>query len=516
MRKSNQTFLFITAFLFSICPFAFTNCQSIDSPKNLMSPIGTETDSTITLLWDKPNGYKNVKSYEIFCNELNVGSSARINYTIKGLKPSTTYAIYLKAKDAKGNLSQQGNTIQVKTKVQCKIFNVLDFGAKGDNITLNTKAIQHAIDACTAGGTVLIPSGNFLSGPLFLKSNMTLYIAANGVLRGSKNVNDYYPLIPTRFEGWEVKSFGSLITAGKIDKSGFYNITNLSICGEGTIEGGGQELGQSMIAAEGARSRGRLICLMNCENVNIQGLKILNSPCWTIHYTYCKNVTCNGLTIENKAHNGDGIDPDSSIDSYIINCSFSTGDDCIAIKSGKNPEGNIIAKPTINVRITDCIFIKGHSLAIGSELSGGVKNVFVQNCKIGALDNGVRIKTNKFRGGYVDSVVVKDCDLLKILITTRYTPNNDGEAAPELSKIGNMEFSNLNMTEAPTNKPVISIDGFEDPNYYFRNIVFKDVKLPEKASVSIKYCDNIQFENVLNGKGGRPIYTIEKSINIKN
>jgi polygalacturonase len=514
-RKSSKQFACIVAFLIFICPLSFLYSQSIDSPKNLISPVGTETDSTITLLWDKPDNYFNIRNYEIFCNDKIAGSTTKVNHTIKGLEPNTTYTIYLKANDAKGKISPQSNSIKIKTKSRSRIFNILDFGAKGDNATINTKAIQTAIDSCSPGGTVLIPSGTFLSGALFLKSNMTLYVAAGGVLKGSSNIKDYYPLISTRFEGWELKSFASLITAGKLDKSGPYNVVNLSLRGEGTIMGGGQDLGQAMVAAEGSRSRGRLICLMNCENVNIQGLKILNSPCWTIHYTYCKNVTCNGLIIENKAHNGDGIDPDSSIDSYIINCSFSTGDDCIAIKSGKNPEGNIVAKPTVNVRITDCIFTKGHSLAIGSELSGGVKDVFVQNCKIGALDNGLRIKTNKFRGGYVDNVVVKDCDLLKILITTQYTPNNDGEAASELSVIGNMEFSNLNMSEAPVKKPVISIDGFEDTKRYFKNMIFKNIKLPEGAIVFVKYCDNIRFDNTLTVNGIQPVYTVEKSTNIK-
>ncbi len=517
MKQTQFTFtrLFLLAFVSLVYSFSFASAQTVDSPRNLMSPAGTETDSTITLLWDKPNTYDNVKGYAVFAGEKLIGATNKTNYTVKGLRPNTAYSFYTKAKNSKGQFSKQSNNLEVSTKKQGKIFNILDFGAKGDEYTMNTKAIQKAIDDCTPGGTVYIPKGTFLSGALFLKSDMTLYIAAGGTLKGSEDINDYYPLIPTRFEGWEVKSFASLITAGKLDKSGQCNIKNLSICGEGTILGGGQKLGKAWTAAEGARARGRLICLMNCENINIQGLKILNSPCWTIHYTYSKNITMHDLTIVSTASNGDGIDPDSSIDSYIFNCSFSTGDDCIAIKSGKNPEGNVIDKPCVNVRVTDCVFIKGHSLAIGSELSGGVKNVFVQDCKIGALDNGLRIKTNKYRGGYVENVVVKDCDLLKILVTTHYAPNNDGEAAPDLSYIKNLEFSNLNMTEAPVKKPVISVDGFDDPEHYFKGLTFKNIKLPENATVSIIYCDNVLFDNVFTIKGAKPIYSVEKTTNIK-
>jgi len=485
--------------------------QSELAPENLFSPAGTESDSSIILLWDKPMEYKSIVGYDIYKNEKYIGSTDKTNYLVKGLSPATSYSFYIKAKDSAGKLSNPSVELKKTTSLAGTNFNILKFGAIGDGKTINTKAIQKAIDACTPGGTVYIPAGTFLSGALFLKSNMTLYIAYEGILKGSEDIKDYYPLISTRFEGWEVKSFASLITAGKLDKTGPCLVTNITICGEGKIYGGGSVLGKAMTAAEGIRSRGRLICLMNCQNVNIHGLSLENAPCWNIHYTYCQNVVCHDLNIFNNTANGDGIDPDSSVDSYIFNCTFSTGDDCIAIKSGKNPEGNIIAKPCENIRITDCKFIKGHSLAIGSELSGGVKNVVIRDCELGHLDEGLRIKTNKFRGGYVENVTVKDCNLLKILITTSYTPNNDGAPAPELSVIKNLEFSNIDMTKAATKKPLISVDGFDDPKYYFKNMLFKDIKLPENATVSIKFCEKISFENVLTSTGQKPTFSIDHS-----
>lgn len=466
-------------------------------PKNLKSPSGTETNSSIVLIWDKPDNYAAITEYEIFKNGEKLGSSKITNYTVNNLKPNTTYSFTVKSKDAKGRLSVSSNEIKITTRKEGIIFNIVNFGAKGDSITLNTAAIQKAIDKCTPGGTVLIPAGIFLSGALFLKSDMTLFIEKGGVLKGSANIEDYYPLIPNRFEGWERESFASLITTGKLDRSGKIYVTNLAIRGEGKIYGGGSVLGKAMTTAKGKRARGRLICLMNCSNVDIQGLTIENSPCWTIQYTYCRNVTCRNLKISSRAANGDGIDPDSSVDSYIFNCSFSTSDDCIAIKSGKNPEGNIIGKPTENLWITNCNFIRGISVAIGSEMSGGVRNVLIRDCILGNLDAGLKIKGPKERGGFVENIVVKDCELQTIRIETSINYNMDGAAAPDLPIYRNMEFSNLDMKKANIKTPVIFFEGFDDPEHYISNIVLKNIILPENSKVYLKNCSDILFDKVL-------------------
>ena len=327
MRKQKITIvLFIISYFLKL-----TIAEASVVPRNLKSPFGTETQSSVVLIWDKPENYSNITGYDIFKNGEFVGSSRITNYMVKNLKPNTAYLFTVKSLNAKGESSESSNEIKVTTKKQGKIFNITKYGAKGDSVTLNTAAIQKAIDACTPGGTVLIPTGIFLSGALFLKSDMTLLIEKGGVLQGSTDIADYYPIIPTRFEGWKVESFSSLITAGKLDTSGKVYIKNLAIRGEGKISGGDSILGRAMTAAKGIRSRGRLICLMNCMNVDIQGLTVEKAPCWTIHYTFCQNVSIHDLKISSTASNGDGIDPDFSVDSYIFNCSLSTGDDCIAI-----------------------------------------------------------------------------------------------------------------------------------------------------------------------------------------
>lgn len=484
-------------------------------PGNLKSPEGTASSSSVVLIWDKPEEYRDITSYEIYANGKYAGTSEITNYTVKNLKPGKSYTFTVRSKNTSSALSEPGNSLVVKTKDKSKIFNILDYGARGDSLTLNTKAIQKAIDDCTAGGTVLIPEGVFLSGALFLKSNMILFIEKGGVLKGTTNIEDYYPIITTRFEGWEVQSFSSLITAGELDKSGKITVTDLSLRGEGRISGGGATLGKAMSAAKGRRSRGRLICLMNCSNVDIQGLTIEETPCWTIHYTYCRNVSCHDLKISSNASNGDGIDPDSSVDSYIFNCSFSTGDDCIAIKSGKNPEGNIVNIPTENVWITNCDFVRGHSVAIGSEMSGGVRNIFVRDCKLGNLYYGLQIKGSKERGGYVENVEVKDCDLQQIKVVTSFNYNNDGEPAKEMPRFRNFRFSELNMTKAGTKEPVVYIEGFNNPEHYTRNISLKNIVLPENSKVYLKNCNSVSFENVLTSSGGKPEFTVITSENIK-
>jgi len=175
----------------------------------------------------------------------------------------------------------------------------------------------------------------------------------------------------------------------------------------------------------------------------------------------------------------------------------------------------VVNKPTENIRITNCRFPRGHSLAIGSEMSGGVKNVLVRDCELGKLINGLQIKGSKERGGYIENVVVKDCDLQQIKIITAFNYNNDGAAAPEMPIFRNMEFSNLDMRKADVKMPVIYIEGFDDPAHFTNNITLKNIRLPEKATVYIKNCDHITFENVIQSASNqKPVYTVITSTNI--
>jgi exo-poly-alpha-galacturonosidase len=477
---------------------------------NLLIAPGTITENSVTLLWDKQAG-ENV-AYEILVNGKVVGSTGKTNFTVLNLLPNTMYTVKLGIKTGKNKASAELNTLKFKTAAKGKVYNILDYGAKDDTLTNNTKAIQAAINACTEGGTVYIPKGVFVSGALFLKSNMTLYVEKGGTLKGSTAVEDYLPMTLNRFEGWEMKTYASLINAGTLDRKGGYNVKNLRITGGGTISGGGKKLGDAMIKASGMRSRGRLILLMNCQNVSITNLTITEPPCWTLHYLYSNNISCHDLTIITKGiRNGDGIDPDSSTDSYIFNCTFDTGDDCIAIKSGKNPEGFFVAKPTKNVRISDCDFIRGHGISIGSEMSGGVSDVLVQDCKAGALLHGMQIKGTKDRGGYVRNVTVTDCQLLKITIFSAVNYNNDGDPAPEVPTFENFVFRNIDLTKAVITEPVININGFKEPGHQLRNVSFTNVILPEKGKVVINDAEGVTFSGVKTVSGAKPEFAVTSS-----
>ncbi len=484
------------------------------APAGLFNPLiapGTLTDRSVTLLWDKQSG-KDAAVYEITLNGKSVGSTGKTNFTVTHLLPGTAYTIAVRVKQAKGAKPIESNSLKFKTATLGKIYNILDFGAKADTAFKNTKAIQAAIDACTIGGTVYIPKGIFVSGAVFLKSNMTLLVEKGAVLKGSVNTEDYLPMIMNRFEGWEMKTYASLLNAGTLNRDGSYNVKNLRITGGGTIAGGGRKLGDAMTKANGFRSRARLVLLMNCQDVSISNLTITEPPCWTIHYLYSNNISCHDLTIiTDGIANGDGIDPDSSTDSYIFNCTFDTGDDCIAIKSGKNPEGFYVGKPTKNVRITDCNFIRGHGISIGSEMSGGVSDVLVQDCQAGALLNGMQIKGTKDRGGYVRNVTVTDCQLMKITVFTALNYNNDGEAAPELPTFEKFTFKNIDMTLANTKGPVININGFKDPTHLLRNVTFTNITLPENASVLINDAERVAFTEVKSTASNKPKYVVNNS-----
>ena len=212
--------------------------------------------------------------------------------------------------------------------------------------------------------------------------------------------------------------------------------------------------------------------------------------------------------------NGDGIDPDSSTGCYIFNCSFDTGDDCIAIKSGKNPEGFFVARPTKNVRVTDCDFKRGHGISIGSEMSGGVSDVLVQDCRAGALLNGMQIKGTKERGGYVKNITVTDCQLLKITVFSAVNYNNDGAAAPEVPTFENFTFKNIDLSQASTKEPVIDINGFKEAGHRLKDVTFTNILMPENSKVVINNAERTKFVKVKSLNGLKPEYIVRDSDDI--
>lgn len=283
-------------------------------------------------------------------------------------------------------------------------FNARGFGVAGDGQTLDSAAIQSAIDACAArgGGTVYLPAGRYLTGSLFLRDNISLYLDPGAVILGSENPDDY-PIIHSRWEGKHQDTHAPLI-AGQ-------NLDNISVTGRGKIDGRGAIWWKAKMDGTLAHPRPRLISFSDCTNILIEGITAVNSPSWTINPVHCQNVNIRGVTIINPADspNTDGINPDSCRLVRISDCYISVGDDCITLKSGTEHEAPDRYAPCRDITITNCTLERGHGgVVIGSETSGGVKNVVISNCVLIGTDRGIRIKTRRGRGGTIEDIRVSN------------------------------------------------------------------------------------------------------------
>ncbi|MEJ2615174.1 MAG: glycosyl hydrolase family 28 protein [Ignavibacteriaceae bacterium] len=309
-------------------------------------------------------------------------------------------------------------------------FVITDYGAAGDGITVCTQAFRDAITAGNeaGGGRVVVPEGIFLTGAIHLESNVNLYVSKNAVIKFSQNYSDYLPVVYTRFEGTECYNYSPLIYA--------FEQKNIAVTGQGTLDGQGDnnhwwpwksiassDINQlvqqaedgtpveNRIYGEGHYLRPNMIQPYRCSNVLIDSVTVINSPMWHIHPVLCENVTISNVTIEGHGPNNDGCDPESCKDVLIKNCSFNTGDDCIAIKSGRNADGRRVNVPAENIVIKDCTMKDGHGgIVLGSEISGSARNIFASDCYMDSpnLDRALRIKTNSLRGGTVENIYLKN------------------------------------------------------------------------------------------------------------
>jgi polygalacturonase len=338
-------------------------------------------------------------------------------------------------------------------------FPVTQYGAVGDGATDCTEAFRKAIDECdrAGGGIVLVPRGTFLTGAIHLKSNVDLCVKRGATIRFSADPKSYLPVVFARYEGTEVMNYSPLIYA--------LEQTNIAITGDGTLDGQGTnwhswksssdprlpvEMAnhgvpvEKRIFGEGHHLRPNFIVPVRCQNVLIEGVRIVDSPMWVINPVYCTNVTVQDVTVDTQGPNTDGCDPDSCADVLVRHCNFSDGDDCIAIKSGRDRDGQNINIPSRDIVIENCHFKAGHGgIAIGSETSGGVRDVFAEHCAFDStnLEMAIRLKTNPARGGYIQDVYIRDCAIKRaqvgIDMTLRYGSSGamDGEAIPVIRNI---------------------------------------------------------------------------------
>jgi polygalacturonase len=400
-----------------------------------------------------------------------------------------------------------------------KLYNITQFGAKGDSVTLNTVAIQKAIDACfkAGGGTVLVPTGVFSTGSIFLKDNVHLQVAKGGKLRGVAGLENYPDLKNTRIAGIEMKWPAALINA--------LESKNIRIFGEGTIDGSGyywwepywQKRAELVKTVPGDLidwyvPRPRLILFDRVTDSEITGLRLQNSGFWTVHICYSQNIKLHKLNIFNpvlaegkKAASTDGIDVDSSRDIYISDCTISVDDDCIAVKSGRGSDGLRVNKPTENVVIQNCTFLEGHGgVSIGTETAGGIKNVLVRNCKAMGNKAPIKFKPRPGRGGIIENITHENWKIDKVGTVIDYALREvDGnDYVDEWQKIkvafsqATPKYRNITIrnVQATQSEKAISFLGW--PLAHAENILLENISIEAKTGARFQYVDNLFLRQV--------------------
>jgi polygalacturonase len=371
-----------------------------------------------------------------------------------------------------------------------RVFEIAKYGAKPG--IDSSKAIADAIAACNraGGGRVLVPPGIYETAAIHLLSNVELHLTAGATLLFLQDPARYLPLVPGRFEGVELMNYSAFIYANDAE--------NIAVTGEGTLDGNADdkywwpwkaeqesrkklfEMGQNDVPLAERRfgERGFLrpnfIQPRNSRNVLIEGVTIVRSPMWEVAPYDCTNVIVRGVKVNSHGPNNDGCDPDSCRDVLVENCTFDTGDDCIAIKSGRDRDGRRVAKPTENVIIRNCVMKDGHGgVTIGSEMSGDVRNVFVENCQLSSphLNQALRFKTNAMRGGTIEKVYFRDIKVGEVADAVVQVDfyYDTGAAGPERPVVRNIEISGLTAEKA---KYALFMKGFA-------NAPIRDVRLDD-------------------------------------
>jgi len=404
-------------------------------------------------------------------------------------------------------------------------FDITRFGAKADGKTDCTEAIKKAISKChrAGGGRVLVPgNGTYYTGPIHLESNVHLEVSQGATLLFSDDFMDYLPPVLVRWEGEECYSLSPLIYAN--------NCENIAVTGQGTLKGNGKTwwnwrksegdpyraannikkewsqnhkpVTERVLAKKDFHWCPTFIGPYNSKNILIEGLALIDGPFWNVHPVYCQSVIVRNLTIRNHGPNGDGCNPDSCKYVLIEGCLFDTGDDCIAIKSGKNNDGRRVNRPSKYIIVRNCIMKEGHGgVVMGSEMTGSVRNVYAENCEMDSpnLDRALRIKTNSVRGGTVENVYMRNVKVGQVAdavfkVNFQYGEKDTGEFTPMVR--------NINMENVTCNKSKygLRMDAYERSpvsGIYLKNCSFKNV---EKGNI-LNHIENLKVDNVtINGK----------------
>ena len=428
--------------------------------------------------------------------------------------------------------------LAVTTTALAERVDMKQAGAVTDGTTVNTRLINSTIErlAGEGGGTLFFPAGRYLTGPIRLKSNITLELEAGATLLFSTNFDDYLPFVEVRHEGVMMKSFCPLIYATDAE--------NITIKGEGTLDGQGKawwdeffkvlidlrdngkrdvnkyqplfekENDVKKIASETNEDwhgtldrrffRPPFIQPIRCKNVRIEGVKIINSPFWTVNPEFCDNVTVDGVTIHNvDSPNTDGINPESCRNVHISNCHISVGDDCITIKSGRDLQARNIGAACENITVTNCTMLSGHGgVVIGSEMSGGVRRVTITNCVFEGTDRGIRLKSTRGRGGIVEDIRISNIEMKDIkkealTFNLKYSRMPQEPKSERTPVFRNIHISGVTVVDVNVPIQIVGLEEAPISDIVLRDIQIKNGKQPNE----FKDCENILMENVVvNGK----------------
>lgn len=414
---------------------------------------------------------------------------------------------------------------------QAKTYDIRALGADPTGQVLCTEIIHSAIEQASAegGGTLYFPAGTYLTGPIHLKSNLTLHVESGALLRFSDRFEDYLPFVPVRWEGVFMRSFSPLIYA--------HGAENITLTGRGVLDGQGARWWKTHreIAVE-IRDKGDILSpnalqqlwdrenpditvsdyyrntlkrrffrppfiqFLECRNVHIENLTLRNSPFWTINPEGCDDLLIQGVTIHNPeaGPNTDGINPSSCSNVRIANCFISVGDDCITIKSGRDADGRAYGRPCQNITITNCVMLSGHGgVVIGSEMSGGVKKVAISNCIFDGTDAGIRLKASRGRGGQVeavrvDNIVMNNIQKNAFIFDLFYDRSSQAEPVSERTPI----FRNIHLSNITGNdiKKIGYITGLEEMP--IQEISFTNINLTAATGFTARAGSRLRFHNV--------------------
>ena len=509
------------------------------------------SNSSATIEIVNNNPYNTLEEYSVYVNDILYKDNINTNiFSIFNLESNKDYKITVKAN------TETSQTI--KTLEEYVELNVKRFGAIGNGINDDTNFVQATINACPKNGTVRIPAGTYLVRPIFLKSNITIKLEKGATLLGDTNRKNY-PILPGMtlltdesdeynlgsWEGNPIDCFASIITG--------IEVSNVNIIGEGTIDGNASNSDWWAHAKDKVIAwRPRGMFLVRCNNINVQGITICNTPSWNLHPYFSDNLRFIDLKVINPkdSPNTDGCDPESCTNVDIIGVHFSVGDDCIAIKSGKIYMGRKYKKPSSKFNIRNCSMNFGHgAIVLGSEMAGGLKDILISQCVFNATDRGLRIKTRRGRGkdAIIDGITFDNIKMNKVLtplvINMYYYCDPDGKSeyvrsrealpvddrTPYLGKFvfKNMTCENVNIAAGTFyGLPEMPIESVELENisftydknaeegipammegiepmknrgfifYNVKNVSMKNVSLPEFVKNDIECTNVLNFKNI--------------------